>query len=241
MIDYDRIAADYVRHRRVHPQVLLHLLSSRELRATSRVLDVGCGTGNYIIALKQAAGCACWGTDPSAQMLAQARRRGQGISFEQGRAEKLEFPNRFFDLVFSVDVIHHVSDRPAFFREAHRVLRKQGQVCTVTDSEWIIRHRRPLTAYFAETVKVELQRYPRTADLREMMMEAGFGKIAETTVEFSYTLRDIQAYRDKAFSSLHLIPEAAFQHGIARMEEDLRRSPIPCTSYYLLLWGTRSD
>jgi hypothetical protein len=58
-------------------------------------------------------------------------------------------------------------------------------------------------------------------------------------VEFPYLLTDIQAYHDKAFSSLHLIAEEAFERGIERLERDLGTGPIPCVSRYLLLWGTK--
>jgi hypothetical protein len=71
------------------------------------------------------------------------------------------------------------------------------------------------------------------------MAEAGFGAVEDTVVEFAYLLSDIQAYRDKAFSSLHLISDRAFRAGIARMEGDLRDGPIPCVSRYLLLWGRK--
>jgi hypothetical protein len=71
------------------------------------------------------------------------------------------------------------------------------------------------------------------------MERAGFGEIAETRVAFPYQLTDVQAYRDKAFSALHVISEVDFQRGIARMEKDLHRGPIPCVSRYLLLWGTK--
>ncbi|MFX1475966.1 MAG: hypothetical protein ACFFCO_10900, partial [Promethearchaeota archaeon] len=67
----------------------------------------------------------------------------------------------------------------------------------------------------------------------------GFVKLAETTVEFTYLLTDIQAYKDKAFSCLHLISKEAFQRGIAEMEQDLEAGPIQCTPRYLLLWGTK--
>jgi len=55
----------------------------------------------------------------------------------------------------------------------------------------------------------------------------------------AYQLVDSQAYRDKAFSALHLISPQAFQAGLACLEEDLRHRPIACLSRYLLLWGTR--
>ena len=103
----------------------------------------------------------------------------------------------------------------------------------------IIHHRRPLTAYFPETVEIELQRYPRIPDLEALLAETGFTTIAARTVEFPYVLTDIQAYRERAYSSLHLIPEEAFRQGIARLEHDLAHGPIACVSYYLLLWGEK--
>ena len=239
MLDYDLLAADYARHRRVHPKVLKDLVAAGQLATSSRVLEVGCGTGNYIHAIYQAAACRCWGSDPSEGMLSKARDAGAGVSFSQGKGEHLDFADSSFDLIFSVDVIHHVADRRAYFEEAYRVLSDGGRFCTVTDSEWIIRHRRPLTAYFPETIEVELQRYPRIPDLEAMLEGNGFTHIQARTVEFPYVLTDIQAFRDRAFSSLHLIPEEAFQQGIARMEHDLANGPIPCVSYYLLLWGEK--
>ena len=239
MIDYDKIASEYAQHRQVHPEVLRSLLLSSGVGKASKVLEVGCGTGNYIVALEAIASSSCWGIDPSEQMLSRARERSSTIHFQLGQAERLDFPPDLFDLVFSVDVIHHVGDRLAYFREAYRVLRTDGRVCTVTDSEWIIRHRQPLTVYFPETVEMELGRYPRIAELRDVMERVGFGEMAESTVEFAYQLTDIQAYRDKAFSSLLLIPEDAFQRGIERMEQDLSTGPIQCVPRYLLLWGTK--
>ncbi len=119
------------------------------------------------------------------------------------------------------------------------MLKADGKLCTVTDSEWIIRRRQPLATYFPETVEADLERYPTMAELREAMKQVGLAKIAEEQVEFAYQLTDIQAYREKAFSSLYLIPEEAFQKGIERMEQDLKRGPIRCVSRYLLLWGTK--
>jgi SAM-dependent methyltransferase len=172
-------------------------------------------------------------------MLAKSGERTPNAHFSTGRAEQLDYPAEFFDLVFSVDVIHHVNDRPAFFHEAYRVLKNGGKVCTVTDSDDIIRRRRPLSNYFPETVEIELQRYPRIADLRAMMVDAGFTDLQEVVAEREYALRDIQKYRDKAFSSLHLISTEAFARGIQRLEHDLQAHPIPAVSLYLLLWGVK--
>jgi ubiquinone/menaquinone biosynthesis C-methylase UbiE len=230
---------EYARHRQVHPRVLDGLMARGEIDSGSGVLEVGCGTGNYIAAIQAATGCSCWAVDPSAEMLAAARGRAGAVTFQFGRAERLGFETGSFDLVFSVDVIHHVEDHPAHFQDVYRVLKLGGLTCTVTDSEWIIRHREPLAVYFPETVDVDLRRYPRIAALRALMQEAGFDEIEEHTVEFPYEVEDSRAYRDRAFSALHLISEKGFEEGLRRMERDLESGPIQGLSRYVLLWGSK--
>ena len=105
----------------------------------------------------------------------------------------------------STDVIHHVRDRDAYFREASRVLRPGGRIVTVTDSHDDIRQRRPLSSHFPETVAIEYRRYPSVTILLREMAAAGFEEPVVTGVSRSYNLTDIQPYRDRAFSSLHLI------------------------------------
>jgi ubiquinone/menaquinone biosynthesis C-methylase UbiE len=239
MIDYDQFAADYVRHRRAHPEVLRHL--SGAVGASSRILEVGCGSGNYLGALAASAGCSCLGIDPSEEMLARARERFPGMRFQGGRAEGLEFPPERFDLVFSVDAIHHVTDCPRYFGEAWRVLAPGGKVCTVTDSEWIIRHRQPLAHYFPDTVAVDLGRYPAVADLEEAMHQAGFVAVNRNMVEFRYELTDVRPYKARAYSCLRLLSDDAFQAGVEWMERDLAHGSIPCISRYELVWGTKGD
>jgi len=239
MIDYDKIALEYVQHRQVHPEVLKSLFLTSGIGTISKVLEVGCGTGNYIVALESLTGCSCWGIDPSEQMLSKARKRSERISFQLGKAEKLDFPQNFFDFVFSADVIHHVSNIMNYFQEAYRVLKRGRKLCTVTDSEWIIRNRQPLAVYFPETVEADLRRYPSIPKLKDYMKQVGFDTITEIIVEFTYQLTDAQPYRDKAFSSLHIIPEKAFQRGIKHMKQDLNIEPIKCVSRYMLLWGTK--
>src|SRR5688572_8910971 len=136
-IDYEGLAAAYAEHRWAHAGVLRGLLETGALTNKSRALEVGCGTGNYVAALRSILPCSYLATDPSEEMLAQARARLDcaDIEFGRGSAEKLDLPDHAFDLIFSVDVIHHVTDRAAFFQEAFRVLRPGGRLCTATQNE----------------------------------------------------------------------------------------------------------
>jgi SAM-dependent methyltransferase len=233
--DYAPLAKSYAQHRKPHPELLARLAS--KLTPDSRVLELGCGTGNYITALRAQVGCECVGVDPSREMLEQLRARGGDVTTLQNPAERLELASERFDLVYSVDVIHHIQDRRRAFDEAFRVLREGGRIVTVTDSEWIIRHREILAVYFPETVEVELARYPRMERLHEEMLGAGFVDLHEEMVEHAYELTDATAFREKVFSSLLYLNEEAFSRGLAKLETDLARGPVRYTSRYALLWG----
>jgi len=236
-MDYDHLAEAYTRHRGIHPGVLYRLIERGGVTSHTRVLEVGCGTGNYLTAIQTETGCSAVGVDPSEGMLATARQRVPELTWLQGSGERLPLDDASVDLVFSVDVIHHIGDRAAFFREARRVLAPGGRLCTATDSDEDIHRRRPLSSHFPETVEYELARYSRIATLQAEMTAAGFVQIDTEHVERTYDLTDSQPYRDRAFSSLHLIPAEAFEQGLTRLEAELAGGPIRALSLYTLIWG----
>jgi ubiquinone/menaquinone biosynthesis C-methylase UbiE len=236
-VDYDRDAGEYAAHRRVHSGVFRELSGRAGMGCEFRVLEVGCGTGNYASALAGRFGLMAYGLDPSTGMLMHARAHLEPVNWLQGRAESPGFARGAFDLVFSVDVIHHIADKAAFYREVARLLRPGGWVCTVTDSAEIIRCREILSGYFPETVELELGRYPRITQLEAWMAAAGLADPKAVTVEAPYEVTSSQPFRDKAYSSLHLISEDAWQAGLARLERDLRLGPVRGIARYACLWG----
>jgi methylase of polypeptide subunit release factors len=60
-LSYDAIAADYAIHRSAHPGVLRWLIEFCDRRSLSSVLEIGCGTGNYVISLAAATSARCSG------------------------------------------------------------------------------------------------------------------------------------------------------------------------------------
>ena len=240
-LDYDihRMAADYAANRKIHPEVLGHLIEVGGVGPGSRVLEVGIGTGNYAAAVRSITGAAVSGIDPSEDMLAHAATQDAALDLHHGRAEDLPFPDGSFDLVYSVDVIHHVGDRAALYRGAARALRPGGLLCTVTDSADMIRRREILSGYFPETVEIELARYPRIAQLEAWAAATGLEALGVAEVEEPYEISNAQPFRDRAYSSLHLIPVEAWRAGLERLERDLARGPVRGAARYACVWARR--
>lgn len=235
-VDYDQDAEEYARHRGTHPGVVAALAGAVD----GAVLEVGCGTGNYLAALRTMTDAAFHGVEPSPAMLAKARARLPDQHLVRASAEAMPFADATFGLVYSVDVIHHVADIPCHMAEAARVLRPGGRLCVVTDSADDIRAREPLSRYFPETVDIELARYPSVASLHDAMAAAGLSVLPTTQVRRTYRLTSAQAFRDRAFSSLHLLPDDVFRRRVGEMEAALALGPIPALSLYTLLWARRS-
>lgn len=105
-----------------------------DVRDGDRVLDVGCGTGDDVRALARmvgATGCAI-GVDPSATMIAEARRRTDAVAlpvaFYQGDACHLEFPDATFDACRIERVLQHLPDPRRAVSELVRAARSGARI-----------------------------------------------------------------------------------------------------------------
>jgi SAM-dependent methyltransferase len=224
------------------PQLLGSLAANGAVWAESCVLELGCGTGNYIRALSERTGCVGWGFDPSAAMLAQARIGvSRRLHWGYAEADYTGLADAQFHLTFCVDVVHHLTNRTEVFEEAHRVLQPGGAICLSTDSENIIWSHEPLSIYWPETVEAELARYPRVETLRAELRAAGFVRLSQLEVESGGLLPDSGPFRAKVFSCLRALSEEVYQQGLARMEADLVKGPISFMSRYLLLWAYKCE
>ena len=99
------MAGDFGVIARTVEQMEEDLVGSLGIRPGTKVLDVACGTGNSAIPAARR-GADVIGVDIAANLVEQARRRAEaeGVKarFQEGDAEKLEFPDGSFDLVISV-------------------------------------------------------------------------------------------------------------------------------------------
>lgn len=94
------------------------------------VLEIGCGLGTDGAQFAKA-GAIYTGIDLTDAAVDLARRRFEMFqlpgTFRVADAERLDFPDNTFDIVYSHGVLHHTPDTAAAVREIHRVLRPGGK------------------------------------------------------------------------------------------------------------------
>ena len=107
-----------------------------EFQAGCSVLDVGCGTGKFLIEVaRNVEGVHAVGIDFSESMVKTATSRaheaGVAVEFATGDAQRLDFREGSFDRVNCERVLVHLNDPAAAIGEMARVLVPGGRVAIV--------------------------------------------------------------------------------------------------------------
>ena len=132
-------AFDYSGKRQMSRQIIEGIASYVTLPAGKKILDVGCGSGALAIAVAkrnpgaEVVGIDRWGREYASfsKNLCEQNAKAEGvtnISFRQGDATHLDFPDETFDAVTSNYVYHNIpsGNRQAILLETLRTLKKGG-------------------------------------------------------------------------------------------------------------------
>mmetsp|Transcript_20011 Transcript_20011/g.41064 ORF Transcript_20011/g.41064 Transcript_20011/m.41064 type:complete len:318 (+) Transcript_20011:129-1082(+) len=174
-----------------------------------RVLDIGCGTGNYAAAVAPHVGSlTCM--DGNASMLAKCEQKltgvcGTPVTFQQNLLPSLAvFEDNSFDAAMCNLVVHHIEDdatRPSWanlttlVREAKRVLKPGGVVCfnhitpEQVDAYWFLR-------YVPECKERWRSTLVPGADFLRILGAAGFERAARTTPLDYVLFQPLECYLD---------------------------------------------
>ena len=118
---------------------VLRLLGTRVDRGPLRVLDVGCGSGPWLVRWKER-GAIPFGVDFDADLVARARVRPELLdtppSVCAADARRLPLADRSFDVVTLNSLLEHVPDWQAVLSEGARVLAPGGVLVLHTTNRW---------------------------------------------------------------------------------------------------------
>jgi ubiquinone/menaquinone biosynthesis C-methylase UbiE len=110
------------------------VLERLPLRSGVRLVDVGCGPGNYLQRLVAAVPDGrVVGMDLSPGMAREAAAAAPQAVTLAGDVTALPLPDGWADVVLAAHMLYHVPDAPAALGEVRRVLRPGGTLAAVTN------------------------------------------------------------------------------------------------------------
>ncbi len=240
-IDYDNISENYSIYRDASSTVVNHILEEIKNKDIKKILELGCGTADYLYVLMQQLKCDSYGFDNSENMINEANLKNPGLNLNVDNLDNVfNYEDDFFDLAYSIDVIHYVKDLNHYFKECNRVLNKDGVLVTVTDSGEDLENR-TITKYFLESLEIERKRYPGVYKIVKGMQNNGFKGINITHSEKEHKMSEeiFQKFKNKAFSSIRLISDDSFKEGIKKIEEDMKNNDCIVRELYTYIWGVK--
>jgi ubiquinone/menaquinone biosynthesis C-methylase UbiE len=233
-VNYDAIADLYdtqpYREKSVDPE-LLALVGQSAVSNTLSVLDIGCGTGNQLVADRGVVPDAhLVGLDRSLGMLRHARSKAPDTAWVQADGAMLPFRPQSFHLVTCQHALHHVQNKADMLGSAFRVLCPGGRLvlyslCPQESADWLYYE------YFPAAHAIDLVDFWAPEAVAKMMQDTGF--IAVTAerqhIHYQQNLRlwlDIVRRRDTC-SQLMAIPDEAYTAGLRRLEQELSDGSAP--------------
>jgi ubiquinone/menaquinone biosynthesis C-methylase UbiE len=205
-------------------QALMEWLAQHVERPVRLVVDLGCGTGRFTVALCEAFAAPVVGVEPAANMrlMAEGKPHPSEVRFVQGSAGDIPLGAGSADLVFMSQVFHHLVDRAGALREIHRVLaprgvlRAGGRLClrqTTKENLDSYFYQR----FFPEARAVDERRLPTRDALIDLACACGYSVVAEETIRYEVAATGteyVAKIATRAYSDLECISDESFCSGL---------------------------
>jgi SAM-dependent methyltransferase len=178
----------------------------KHLPKQGRILEAGCGTGQYVAALR-ARGYDCLGADYAADTIRRVRATLPDLPLVVGDVTTMSFPSRSFAAVISLGVVEHRREGPEpFLREMHRVLDDDGVLLvSVPHFNLLRRLRARLAGYRQDVADLSFYQWAFTPEeFRRLLSAEGFIVADEFDYNYSKCLLDDIGW-------LNRLPEVAYK------------------------------
>jgi ubiquinone/menaquinone biosynthesis C-methylase UbiE len=227
--DYSKIAQRYdsnrLRHEIPVDENIARLLGER---GRIRVLDLACGTGNYLERQEASYGDAAveWlGLDKSPDMLAVARAKGLRAELIEGDVQALPFAEDSFDYVKLRFAFHHFENKPRAVAEIARVLKSGGELSIFSLAHDYAKDWWPYR-YFPSAPTIDAERFMGSLAVYELLERHGFETRARIDVRIErFSLVElVDQTRLRDMSQLNLIREEEYRSGLEKLREDAGKS-----------------
>ncbi|MGC8497257.1 MAG: class I SAM-dependent methyltransferase [Thermoplasmata archaeon] len=222
MVDYDDLAHDFedTRGKDVPLKLIKRILDLQKIDCSSKVLDLGCGTGRIAITMQLLTGAKITGLDNSTKMLEIAGKKYGHVSWLKDDLDNLKFQDCCFDLILLVFVIHHLQNLESLLRKLKNMLGSNGSLIIVTVSrEHIINWPKSLCLdQFPRFIDIDLARFQDINALKILLEGIGYEVNIESFNDETVYKKDdyIERVRKKYLSTLSVLNDKEFELGFRK-------------------------
>ncbi len=185
------------------------------------VLDLGCGTGLYTVAIGDVSDALMLAMDPSVGMLAQAWDKDRNVHWFNGVGEHLPLRDGLLKTIFSSQVWHHIQDRQGVADECGRTLRDDGNVVIRTISHAQL-HMKVVFKYFPEIKQSQLDSYPSDEEFKTFFLNAGFRDV-EFHIYSEKRYQSVEEFIEIATKKLWSMFRSISDEGLAKGVDSLKQ------------------
>jgi ubiquinone/menaquinone biosynthesis C-methylase UbiE len=154
----------------------------RKYKKGGKVLDVGCGTGEFLSSLQKIR-YHCYGVDISEEACKKAKKKNSLIF--NNNLKECKFPDSFFDIITLNHTLHQVLNPNDELKEIHRVLKGDSILYILVPNADSYQFKIAKEAWFCLDPPRHI--YHFTPDTQRMLLEKNRFKI----IEISYPLYDL--------------------------------------------------
>lgn len=181
-LKYDKSILQFFVFRRSHNVFFENIVQDH---AAQRILDVGCGTGEFAVKLKKHKKDArVFGIDISSDMINIAKAKAKvnaniDIDFRLGDVDHMPYEDNYFDYITCAHSFHHYPHKKKAMREMFRVLRNNGKVMIIDG------YKDGLLGKFIFDFIIKKHEvhvhHLRSGQFRRLLTNVGFKNIVQTT------------------------------------------------------------
>jgi len=157
-----------------------------DLEEKQKVLDIGCGIGGSAFYMARHYGVDVYGIDLANNMIGLAAEKREGMTpgirhrtqFHVADATVMDYPENFYDVVYSRDTILHIEDKLSLFKLFNKTL-KPGGTLFITD---YCMGEGEHSQHFKDYVKQRGYVLKTVKQYGDILKKAGFGEVEANDV-----------------------------------------------------------
>lgn len=239
-MDYTHLAEHFANTHTVNYHIFFEIISKFSPKSNIKVLDFGCGTGNYIKAICTYTNYHIYGVEPCKEMIQYAKKQNPNVMIKSGNHLSIPYPDNFFEYVYMTNVIHQIPDIAVMYKEIYRVLKPNGILCICTEN-----YRQLLSKYwiryFPSIIVKDLKRFPSISSLKRMAKQQNFGILKVSFIgekKWSHITKFLLSQvQERSMSVLNLISDNEYKNGTKKILEAYRKNKVHFSNRgYTFLW-----